>query len=172
MEHDKLDGHLFFQWVTGDNGVKYTHYEVLVPTSTNEVANIHLPPTACRFKIQGKKGFFDPETYAGKTYQFPKLAGRLRPDPSTSSFMRPMCASQMTGFFEQSSYEGKNFEFQPLQGKIAGTQGVRKEDLLSFFGVPTDQQVDETNGDQQVQDMDQHVYIHIICMYIYICFVF
>ena len=124
--------------------MKYAHYEVLAPAQHADDVALRLPPGVPRHVEVSGPGFFESAKYAGKTFAFEPLAGKLTPDTSCSSSMCPMQASSMPDFFDSTSYEGKMHEPTPLTGRLEGSGGHTKQELREYFRMksPDDQELE------------------------------
>ena len=136
------DCHMFYQWLMhNESGVKYSHYDLLVKAEPAVPVDriIALPQEVQLSEFHARKNqmarFFDPKTYFGRNFEFPKMEGKITPKVDEDSFMQPAKASKMQNFFEHRTYEGKTYQFPVMKGKLPGTSDLTKESFEKFFNI-------------------------------------
>ena len=106
------DVHVYFQWLTGVDNVKFTHFEVLAPTNVQNLTGcIVLPKHVDHFQAERVKSssqrssFFDAATYQGRNYTFPPLAGRIQSSEQHATMWRPVQPDKIGAIFNADGVE-------------------------------------------------------------------
>ena len=111
VSRSQPDAHIYFQWLTADDGVNFTHYEVLAATEVQGAeGSIMLPKVVNRVRAQDRSesrsnSFFDAATYKGKTFQFGKLTGRLPAGKDYNTMWRPVQPDKIGNIFPEKPSE-------------------------------------------------------------------
>ena len=155
VKRDVPDVHVYYQWIMhSESGVKYSHYDLLLNASsaTETKQTINLPAqaefAACSKSMSKQEQieqFLNPATYAGRTYQFAKLEGKLVPCVDPNSFMKQANADDVQTFFAPDSYEGKTkYTFPPLPpGRLTGHADLTRERFEKHFNIKKLHQQDQ-----------------------------
>ena len=154
VQREVPDVHVYYQWLLHqESGVKYSHYDLLLPTSSDN-------PTSCDYTFPAEvefaacesqpvakanvltkfvmSQFFDSETYAGRTYQFPELKGKVKRVADALASWSPADASVVRKLFDSTAYEGKtNHQFEPLKGRLIGHSELTRERFNKHFNITT-----------------------------------
>ena len=139
VQRDVPDVHVYYQWLLHpQSGVRYSHYDLLVPADMWTSNYTMQLPSTVQFakKKMTMTQFFDPATFAGRTYQFPKLEGKLVRSVDPKSSWAPADARDVKTFFDVRTYQGRtDCRFEPLTGRLKGISECTRDRFEALFKI-------------------------------------